>query len=524
MKFFIRKGGNCCMEYGFLSLLPPILTIVLALWTKQTILSLIIGAWFGSTIINGWNPLTGFLHMFTDYVIPSIGNTYNAGLILLVTLAGGMMVSLRQTGGAQAFAKSVSKKIDTPKKGQILTTLSAFLFCYTEPCLILGTIMRPLMDIVKVSRAKLAYILDSMGCNLASFSPISSYGPFITGLIVTQLTALGLSDNEWGIWAGMLKYNFYGLFAMITVLVVAIFDINIGKMRIEEERARTTGKVIADDVEPLVPEKNVDFPEGYEPQIKSFVLPMIALFVGLFASIFYTGQIWENGLRGAFINGNITVSICIAFICCGITAGIIGVYTKLFKPVKAFSTFIDGMAEMINVPFILVCAWTVGSVTSTMGLGEYLADIVQKYLTPGLVPALIFLFGACISFATGSSWGVWSIMMPIALPMAVQFDLPIVYVVGSVIGGGLFGDQCSPISDTTIMSSTGATCNHVVHVQTQLPYGLTVGVGAFIGYLFGGLTGQYIVSIFLTAVVIAVILFTLKYIDSKKNVKVSTAK
>ena len=498
------------MDFGILCLLPPVFTIVLALWTRQTILSLILGVWLGSTMINGWNPLKGFVKMFTDYVIPSIGNEYNAGLLLLVTLAGGMMVMLRETGGAQAFAKAVSRKIDTPKKGQILTTLCAFLFCYTELCLILGTIMRPLMDVVKVSRAKLAYILDSMGCNLASFSPISSYGPFITGLIATQLALAKISANEWGIWAGMLKYNMYGLFAMLTVIMVAFFDINIGPMKLEEMRARKTGKVLGDGVEPLVPEKKAAFPEGYEPQIKSFALPMIALFVGLFATIFYTGNIFKNGLRGAFMNGNITVSISIAFICCGIAAGLVGVYTRLFKPVKAFQTFVNGMAELINVPFILVCAWSVGSITSKMEVGNYLADVVQSYLTPGLVPALIFLFGACISFATGSSWGVWSIMMPIAFPMAVQFDIPLVYAVGAVIGGGLFGDQCSPISDTTILSSTGATCNHVVHVATQLPYGVTVGVSAFIGYLFGGLTGQYMISLLVTAAILFVGLFTLK--------------
>ena len=135
--------------------------------------------------------------------------------------------------------------------------------------------------------------------------------------------------------------------------------------------------------------------------------------------------------------------------------------------------------------------------------------IVENYLTPGLVPGLIFLFGAFISFATGSSWGVWSIMMPIAIPMAIAFDLSIPYVAASVIGGGLFGDQCSPISDTTVMSSTGASCNHVVHVMTQLPYGITVGVSAFIGFLFGGLSGQYIFSIGVTAVILLIALFAL---------------
>lgn len=506
------------IDYGILCLLPPLVTIILALKTKQTILSLIFGVWLGSTIINGWNPVTGFIKIFSDYMIPSIGNEYNAGLLLLVTLAGGMIVMLRETGGGHALAKVVTRRVNTPKKGQLMTALCAFIFCYTEPCLILGTIMRPITDAVKVSRAKLAYILDSMGCNLACFSPISSYGPFITGLIITELTAAGITANAWGLWGGMLKYNLYGLFAMVTVIIVAAFDINIGPMRKEEMRVRKEGKVMADGVQPLVPERKADFPQDYEPKIKSFALPLLALFLSLFGVIFYTGDISTNGLRGTFTNANITLAICIAFICCGIVAGIVGIMTKLFKTTDAFGKFVEGMAELINVPFILVCAWSMGKITGAMGVGSYLADALQNYLTGGLVPALIFVFGACISFATGSSWGVWSIMMPIAFPMAVKFDIPPTYIIGAVIGGGLFGDQCSPISDTTVMSSTGATCNHIVHVATQLPYGLIVGASAFVGFLIGGLTKQYIMSIAVTAVVLLILLLSLKAFRAEKEI------
>ena len=238
---------------------------------------------------------------------------------------------------------------------------------------------------------------------------------------------------------------------------------------------------------------------------------MVCLFGSLFATIFWTGDIAKNGLLDSFKNANITLAICIGFMGGGIGAGIVGVATKLFSVTKAFNHFVDGMAELINVPFILVCAWSMGGITNDMQVGAYLSGVVEQYLTPGLVPAMIFLFGALISFATGSSWGVWSIMMPIAFPMAVAFNLPFEFVVASVVSGGLFGDQCSPISDTTILSSTGGSCNHIVHVMTQLPYGITVGVSAFIGFLFGGLTGQYMLSIPLTGV----ILFTALAILSK---------
>lgn len=503
------------IDYGILCLIPPIVTVVLALITKHTILSLFLGIWVGSTIINGWNPIVGFINILPDFMVPSLGNEYNAGLVLLVTLAGGMIIMLRETGGAYAFAKLMSKKINTPAKGQLLTSVSALAFCYTEPCLILGTIMRPVTDAVRVSRAKLAYILDSLGCNLASFSPISSYGPFITGLIATEVALAGLSANEWSVWAGMLKYNMYALFAIVAVVLVAVGDINIGPMYKEEMRARREGKVIGDGVQPLTPEKKADFPEGYEPTMICFVAPMASLFVALFGVIFWTGDIGANGFTGAFRNANITTAIMIAFITCAVVAGIVGISKGLWKPVKAFNTFINGMIELINVPFILVCAWSLGKVVSMMGTGEYLAGIVEQYLTGGLVPALIFVAGAVISFATGSSWGTWSLLMPIAFPMAVQFGIPPAFIVGCVISSGLFGDQCSPISDTTVLSSTGASCNHIVHVMTQLPYGLTVGISAFIGYLFGGLTGQYMLSIAVTAAVLVVGMLILKSIAKK---------
>lgn len=504
-------------DYGILSLIPPIITIVLALKTKQTLLSLFIGVWMGSTIINGYNPLVGFAKVVGDYMIPAIGNPYNASLLVLVTIAGGFVHMLRKTGAAEAFAKVATKKIDTARKGQVVTWVSAFLFSYTEPCLILGTIMRPVTDAVRVSRAKLAYILDSMGCNLASFSPISSYGPFITGLIATQLAAASISANEWGIYVRMFPFNLYGIFAMLTVLIIAITGLDLGPMYEEEKRARETGKLLPDGVQPIISEAKVNFPEDYNLTIKNFIIPMATLFISIFATIFWTGDIASNGFRGAFINADITLAICMGFMGGGIAAALVGIFTGLFNFTEAFNGFVEGMEALIMVPFILVLAWSMGGITGDMGVGDFLTEVVQNYLVGGLVPALIFLFGALISFATGSSWGVWAIMMPIAVPMAIAFDIPIPYIVGAVVGGGLFGDQCSPISDTTIMSSTGAACDHILHISTQLVYGITVGASAFIGYLFGGLTGQYLLSILVTAVILVVLLVVFNRISKRKR-------
>ncbi len=430
--------------YGVLCLIPPIVAIGLALWTKQTIFSLFIAVWLGSTMMNGFNPLVGFVKIISDYVIPSLSG--NTSLIVLVTLSGGMIAMLRTTGAAEAFATKVTKVINTAKKGQVVTCLSAFIFSYTEPCLMLGTIMRPVTDMVRISRAKLAYILDSMGCNLAALSPISSYGPFITGLIAgtimrpvtdmvrisraklayildsmgcnlaalspissygpfitgliaAELLAAGIEGSEWGIWLNMLPFNLYGVFAMITVLIVAAFGLNFGPMYKEEKRARETGKLLGDGIQPLVPEVKNELPQGYELTMWNFIIPIIFLFGSLFATIFWSGDLVNNGLVECFRNANITLAICIAFMGGAVGAGIMGVSTKLFSVTKAFDTFVNGMAELISVPFILVCAWSLGSIVKGMGTSEFLIHIVENYLTPGLVPALVFLFGALISFS-----------------------------------------------------------------------------------------------------------------------------
>lgn len=308
--------------YGVLCLIPPIVAIGLALWTKQTIFSLFIAVWLGSTMMNGFNPLVGFVKIISDYMIPSLSG--NASLIILVTLSGGMIAMLRNTGAAEAFATKVTKVINTAKKGQIVTCLSAFIFSYTEPCLMLGTIMRPVTDMVRISRAKLAYILDSMGCNLAALSPISSYGPFITGLIAAELLASGVEGNEWGIWLNMLPFNLYGVFAMISVLIVAAFGLNFGPMYKEEKRARETGKLLDDGVQPLVPEVKNELPADYKLTMWNFIIPIVCLFGSLFATIFWSGDLVNNGLVGCFRSANITLAICIAFMGGALGAGIHG--------------------------------------------------------------------------------------------------------------------------------------------------------------------------------------------------------
>lgn len=477
------------MEFGILSLLPPLMAIIIALLTRQTILSLFIGVWVGATIINSWNPFSGFAKSISDYMIPSIADPWNAGLLILVSVAGGFIHILRVTGAAQAFAQVATKKVNTRRKAQNMTWGSAFIFSYTEPVLILGTVMRPLTDKLNISRVKLAYILDSMGSPLASMSPISSYGPFITGLIATQITALSLSDNPWTLFLQMIPYNLYGLFAMIGVLYVINTGLDIGPMYHAEKRAIETGKLIGDNDKPMVSTSEGDeFPGGHIFKFHHFLIPMLLLFTTIFTVIFWTGNIFENGFRGSFINANVILAITCGFLVGSMGAGIISVASKLHTIKSAFDEFTKGIINLMIVPMILVLAWSVGKIAGEMELGTYMSSLVGEYLPSFIVPALIFLLGALVAFATGSSWGVFALMMPIAIPMATAMDISVPLAIGAVISGGLFGDHCSPISDTTILASTGAACDHIEHVRTQLPYAILIAGCAFIGFVVAGAT------------------------------------
>ncbi|PLR94606.1 Na+/H+ antiporter NhaC family protein [Bacillus sp. T33-2] len=511
------------MEYGALSLLPPLIAIIIALLTRQTLLSLFIGVWVGSTIINSWNPFSGFAKSISDFMIPSIADPWNASLLILVSLAGGFIHILKVTGAAQAFAQVATKKVNTRRKAQNVTWGSAFLFSYTEPVLILGTIMRPLTDRVKVSRVKLAYILDSMGAPLASMSPISSYGPFITGLIATQITALSLTESPWTLFLQMIPYNLYGIFAMIGVLYVINTRLDIGPMYLAEKRAIETGEVIGENDKPLVTSQNSeDFPEGHVFKFHQFLIPMLLLFATIFTVIFWTGNIAENGFRGSFIKANIVLAISCGFLAGSIGAGVLSVKSKLHTVKTAFDEFTQGIINLMIVPMILVLAWSIGKISGKMELGAYMSTIVGDYLPAFIVPALIFLLGSLIAFSTGSSWGVFAIMMPIAIPMGVSMDISLPLVIGAVISGGLFGDHCSPISDTTILASTGAACDHIEHVRTQLPYAILIAVCSFLGFLVSGLTAGWL-GIITTAVTtfLALYLLNKKAKSSQKPVNIS---
>ncbi len=477
------------MDYGFLAIVPPLIAITLALVTKQTILSLFIGLWVGTTIISKGNFLVGLPMMITDYFIPNIANEWNASLLMLITACGGFVYMIKISGTAKAFGDIVTKKVRTRKQAQLVTFFSAFAFIFTEPTLTLGSIMRPITERLNISRVKLAYICDVMGCPFATLSPITSYSTYATGLIAATFATLSISQNAWITFIKAIPYNFYAIFGMLTLLFVIITALDIGPMYEAEKRAIETGHLIGENDIPMT-KYDIDESELFKDKKitkLNFVLPLCALFIILIAMIMWTGKVQTNGVGGAFKNANITLSITMAFLVAAAIAGICGVKSSIISYKDIVNQFTKGVALNSDIPIILVLAWSIGKMTGDMNLKGYLIHLVESNnISPGLMPVMIFIVGALVGFSTGSSWGVWAITIPIALPIAAQFNVPMELMIGACLSGGVFGDHCSPISDTTILASTAAGADHIQHVRTQLPYSLTVGISSAIGFLVGG--------------------------------------
>ena len=499
------------MDYGFLAIVPPLIAITLALVTKQTILSLFIGLWVGTTIISKGNFLVGLPMMITDYFIPNIANEWNASLLMLITACGGFVYMIKISGTAKAFGDIVTKKVRTRKQAQLVTFFSAFAFIFTEPTLTLGSIMRPITERLNISRVKLAYICDVMGCPFATLSPITSYSTYATGLIAATFATLSISQNAWITFIKAIPYNFYAIFGMLTLLFVIITALDIGPMYEAEKRAIETGHLIGENDIPMT-KYDIDESELFKDKKitkLNFVLPLCALFIILIAMIMWTGKVQTNGVGGAFKNANITLSITMAFLVAAAIAGICGVKSSIISYKDIVNQFTKGVALNSDIPIILVLAWSIGKMTGDMNLKGYLIHLVESNnISPGLMPVMIFIVGTLVGFSTGSSWGVWAITIPIALPIAAQFNVPMELMIGACLSGGVFGDHCSPISDTTILASTAAGADHIQHVRTQLPYSLTVGIRSAIGFLVGGLISP-LLGLATTAVVIILMLIVL---------------
>ena len=331
--------------------------------------------------------------------------------------------------------------------------------------------------------------------------PITGWGVYIMGIIATEFENLGIQTSDASAFVQAIPYQFYAILALVLVPLIALSKRDFGPMAKFETYALENGPTAAEleADKSIVQSENANKATAWE-----MIIPLLVMFITIF--VMFIG--W--GFPGQNIPGSkIRIALTSGYMLATIVLAIMVIVKKIMTFTEVVDTWVSGIKKMAGILAIIIAAWGVGSVCTALGTSQFVVDCTIGFLSPALVPALLFIIGAVISFATGTSWGTMAILLPLGINMAYGFGVSEAITIAAVLSGSLFGDHCAPISDTTVLSSTGASCNHVVHVMTQLPYGITVGISAFLGFLFGGLTGQYILSIVVTAVILVVVLFAL---------------
>ena len=405
------------MEFSptLLAIVPPLLAILLAVITRQVVLSLFIAVFVGAVMLCGGNLWEGFYSTFFDYILPGFEDTDHQRILALTTFCGGLSLLLEKNGGAQAFANAVSHGAGKTRRGaQVLTWLGVVFVWFsdsTNPVLV-GPICRSFTDKVKVSREKLAYIVDSTTAAVPTLFPISAWGAYIIGLIATFYTSTGYNGNPQVDFAAGIPYQYYTIGSILMVLIIAVTGWDYGPMKKAEDRALLTGKLYRDGAEIRREIEQEDLPEGAKPSIWNMLVPVIVLLVFIFVGLFYTGDIKTNGFFGALANGSSLRALDTAFILASIAAIIMGMISKVWNFKKALSTFIEGCTGMMEVLMILMLAWGIGSICSACGTSTWIVSTCESFLTPTSMCAIIFIATCLTSFSTGSSWSVFAIFIP----------------------------------------------------------------------------------------------------------------
>ncbi|WP_237605187.1 Na+/H+ antiporter NhaC family protein [Salinicoccus sp. ID82-1] len=500
--------------YGMLSLLPVIIAILLAFVTKNVILSLFLGALTGVFIINGLHPIDSVTTFIGDYVFVQLTDNYNAAVIALLVFIGGFVSLMEKSGGAMAFAKSVSKYINTRMKAKFATWFGGIIIFFSDigTPLIVGPIFESTYDKLKISREKLAWILDSTATPVAVLIPFIGWGIYIMGLINEEFERLGIAESDFSAYMNAWPYFVYPILAVLIVPVVILMKKDFGPMRTAEKRTVEGGERYWPNAAPLRQPAAPDLQTENNSRPVLIWLPLAVLFVTLFGLLIPEGFPFE-----AVSGSTFRVALSTAYLFASITLIILMLIFKVHTFKASFEIYTTGMQRMLNVIVIIVLAWAIGMVLEEMGTANYIVQVIDDNIPLSIIPMLIFIVGAVMAFASGTSWGTFAIMLPIAIPIAAQLDISIYICIGAVISAGIFGDHCSPISDSTILSSTGAGSDHIDHVKTQLPMALLNGAITVIALFVGTLTDSPLV-VFGAIILMIISVFIMSRLPNKKTV------
>ena len=509
----IKKVRESIPTYAtFWALLAPIIAIVLALITKEVYSSLVIGIVVGGAIYAGGNFETTLNHVVQDGFIASISDSWNVGIILFLILLGAIVAMMNKAGGSAAFGRWAASHIKS-RIGAQLATIALGVLIFIDDyfnCLTVGSVMRPVTDENKISRAKLSYLIDATAAPVCIIAPISSWAAAVAGFARSAGAESGIK-----LFIDAIPYNFYAILTIVMMIFLAISGLDFGPMKKHEDNAKEKGDLFTSGTKQAIEELTVN----EKGKVIDLVFPIIILIISCVIGMIYTGGFFSGeNFVDSFSNSDASVGLALG----GFVSVIIIVFYFLIRRVISFKEIMgcvpEGFKAMVPAIMILACAWTLKAMTDSLGAKIFISQLVEGSAGSfqAFLPAIVFVVAVGLSFATGTSWGTFGILIPIVLSI-FSADNPLTIVsISACMAGAVCGDHCSPISDTTIMASAGAQCDHLNHVSTQLPYALTVAGVSTVSYIIAGFVPNWFIVLPISLVLMIAALFVVRIITKKK--------
>ena len=504
---------------SFWSLLPPVIAIALALITKEVYSSLFVGIVVGGLLYAEGNIVGTITHVFSDGFVANVADSYNMGIIIFLIVLGAMVSMMNKAGGSAAFGRWAKKHIKSRVGAQLATVLFGCMIFIDDyfNCLTVGSVMRPVTDSHKVSRAKLAYLIDATAAPICIIAPVSSWAAAVAGFVAEE------EVSGFQLFLSAIPYNFYALLTIVMMIAITIMKFDYGKMRVHEQNA-LNGDLFTSDAESFkdsTDDSNVN-PKG---KVIDLIIPVVALIIACVIGLIYSGGFFDaesgayHNIVEAFSSADASVGLLYGSFCTLIVTVAYFMIRRVISFKNCMESIPDGFKAMVPAIMILACAWTLKAMTDSLGAKEFIAGIVET--TAGsfekFLPAVIFLIAIGLSFATGTSWGTFGILIPLVLAVFPYSSGPIsIIAISACMAGAVCGDHCSPISDTTIMASAGSQSNHINHVSTQLPYALTVAAVSFVTYLIAGFVQEAYIALPIGIIIMIGTLFVIKFATKKK--------
>ena len=492
------------MYATFWALVPPIVAIVLALITKEVYSSLFIGILVGGLFYSGFSFEGTLTHIFNDGFVSVLSDGYNVGILVFLVILGAMVSLMNRAGGSAAFGHFAKEKIKTRAGAQLATVALGVLIFIDDyfNCLTVGSVMKPVTDEHKVSRAKLAYLIDATAAPVCIIAPISSWAAAVSGFVE--------GEDGFSIFIRAIPYNFYAILTIVMMIALILMKVDFGPMKSHEANA-LKGDLFSTGKKDAAQETEIVNPKG---KVIDLLIPIIMLIACCVIGMIYTGGFFDGaGFVESFSNSDASVGLALGSICAMILTIIIYLIRRVLSFKDCMGCLPDGFKAMVPAILILTFAWTLKAMTDSLGAAVFVADAVQKSAGSfmNFLPAIIFIVACFLAFSTGTSWGTFGILIPIVVNVFMNTNPQLMIIsISACMAGAVCGDHCSPISDTTIMASAGAQCDHVNHVSTQLPYVIVVAVISFITYIVAGFAQSAWISMPVGAILLLLTLVVIK--------------